>query len=101
MIIIYIIKPGVIDLTGCTQVKNREPVKGHKFVFDLHTNDRVYHLAADNSSDKHDWIQTLNGLLFTPKNVCVSCALYGFIIYCYFQLTESRSVAALDIQNKR
>lgn len=63
---------GVVDLKNCTQVVNREPVKGHRFVFDVHTNERVFHLAADSAVDKHDWVKTLNRLLFTDPGSQVS-----------------------------
>lgn len=56
---------GVVNLKGCSKIVNREPVKGHKFVFDVHTNNRVFHLAADTAVEKHEWVQTLNNLLFT------------------------------------
>ena len=57
----------MIDLIGCTRVITREPIKGHRSVFDVCTADRVYHLAAESSAEKAEWIYTLNDLLFTDK----------------------------------
>lgn len=59
---------GVIDLIGCTRVITREPIKGHRSVFDVCTADRVYHLAAESAAEKAEWIYILNDLLFTHKN---------------------------------
>ena len=67
--IISMLYTGVINLNSCTQVKSREPIKGHKHVFDVHTEDRVYHLVAESGEDKQEWIDTLNTLLFTEQEV--------------------------------
>ena len=53
----------------------REPIKGHKFVFDVCTEGRTYHLAAETAQEKQDWIQTLNNLLFTEQVKIVLCRL--------------------------
>ena len=80
------IAPGVVDLKNCLKVVNREPVKGHKFVFDVHTNNRVFHLAAETAVEKHEWVQTLNNLLFTkpsepPVSLCV-CVCVCVLCMC-------------------
>ncbi|XP_064401081.1 sesquipedalian-1-like isoform X2 [Halichondria panicea] len=60
---------GVINLNSCTQVISREPIKGHKHVFDVHTEERVYHLVAESGEDKQEWVDTLNTLLFTEQDI--------------------------------
>ena len=54
-------------------------VKGHKYVFDVCTPDRKYYLAADTPSEKHEWILTLNEVLFStsivPPQVMISTVL--------------------------
>ena len=54
----------MINLKSCTEVKEREPIKGHKFAFDICTFERVYHLACETEKDRKLWIDTLNTLLF-------------------------------------
>jgi hypothetical protein len=56
---------GIINLKGCTRVSGSAPIKGHKFVFDIITKERMYHVAADTPSEKHEWMKTLNDLLFS------------------------------------
>ena len=58
---------GVINLNTCTQVNSREPMKGHRHVFDIHTEERIYHLVAESGEEKQEWIDTLKTLLFTPQ----------------------------------
>ena len=58
---------GVIKLQTCSKVTNRENMRGFKHVFDVCTSERTYHLVADSSQEKHDWINTLNTTLFTPS----------------------------------
>ena len=55
---------GVIDLRLCTEVVDSEPVKGHKFVFDVCTSERVYHLDAESAEQKEKWVTALCQLLF-------------------------------------
>ena len=55
---------GVINLKSCTEVKEREPIKGHKFAFDICTEERVYHLASETEQERQEWLETLNTLLF-------------------------------------
>ena len=55
---------GVINLKSCTEVKERDPIKGHKFAFDICTFERVYHLACETGEERKVWIDTLNTLLF-------------------------------------
>jgi hypothetical protein len=45
-------------------VKERDPIKGHKFAFDICTFERVYHLACETGEERKVWIDTLNTLLF-------------------------------------
>ncbi len=40
-------------------------------MFDVHTEERVYHLVAESGEDKQDWVVTLNTLLFTEQDVRV------------------------------
>ena len=54
---------GEIDLNKCREIANREAIKGHKYVFDVCTQDRIYHLAAECIEDKQQWIGTLNKVL--------------------------------------
>jgi len=56
---------GVIKLSECREIANRESIKGHKFVFDVCTHGRVYHLAAESIEEKQQWIGTLNRVLST------------------------------------
>ncbi len=44
-----------------------DPIKNYKHVFDVCTEDRVYHLSAESSEDKWSWVNTLQNLLFPPK----------------------------------
>ena len=55
---------GVINLQLCHKVVSREPVRGHKYVFDVVTSERVYHLNAESADEKDEWIKTLCRLLF-------------------------------------
>ena len=59
---------GVIVLTNCLRVSASAPLKGHKNVFDVCTKERTYHLAAETPTEKHEWMETLNQLLFTDTN---------------------------------
>ena len=61
--------PGIIKLQTCTKVTNRENMRGFKHVFDVCTSERTYHLVADSSQEKYDWINTLNATLFTPSRI--------------------------------
>ena len=65
---------GIINLKSCTEVKERDPLKGYKFVFDISTEDRVYHLASETEEERKNWITTLNDLLFgeSLRQVCFS-----------------------------
>ncbi len=38
-------------------------------MFDVHTEERVYHLVAESGEDKQEWVDTLNTLLFTEQDV--------------------------------
>ena len=56
---------GSINLNSCLSViSSSVPVKNFKFVFDVSTTDRVYHLAADSEEERLDWVSTLKDLLF-------------------------------------
>ena len=68
------IHAGVINLSECSKIVHRESIKGHKFVFDVCTHDRVYHLAAESIEEKQQWIGTLNRVLSTGLMVCQSHA---------------------------
>ena len=57
---------GVIDLRVCIRVESREPIKNYKYVFDVCTGERTYHLSAETSEEKEEWIETLNRTLFSP-----------------------------------
>ena len=58
-------------LNSCHLIHSREPVKGHKFVLDVCTAERTYHLAAESAEEKKNWLQTLNNLLFSEESwVC-------------------------------
>ena len=59
------IAAGIINLNNCTRVSIQKPLKGHKFVFDVCTIERVYHLAAETAYEKQQWMSVLNDLLFT------------------------------------
>ena len=72
----------MINLTGCTRVITREPIKGHRSVFDVCTADRVYHLAAESVAEKAEWIHTLNRLLFTDKVIGSIYIISGFCSSC-------------------
>ena len=61
------IAAGIINLNTCTRVSIQKPLKGHKFVFDVCTMERVYHLAAETAYEKQQWITVLNDLLFTKN----------------------------------
>ena len=65
---------GIINLKTCTEVKEREPIKGHKFAFDICTEERVYHLASESEEERREWIQMINSLLFEEpeRHVCLS-----------------------------
>ena len=65
-------------------MKEREPIKGHKFAFDVCTVERVYHLACETEENRKLWIDTLNTLLFEePQKQVQSFAGY---------LSEARSI---------
>ena len=61
------IAAGIINLNTCTRVSIQKSLKGHKFVFDVCTMERVYHLAAETAYEKQQWITVLNDLLFTKN----------------------------------
>ena len=65
---------GIINLRSCTEVKERDPIKSYKFVFDICTEERVYHLASESEEERQNWITTLNNLLFgeSQRKVCFS-----------------------------
>ena len=76
---------GIINLKTCTEVKEREPIKGHKFTFDICTEERVYHLASETEEERREWLDTLNTLLFEEpqKHVCLSVC-----VRCRFCVTN-------------
>lgn len=56
---------GTINLSSCLSVVSlNEPIKNYKFVFDVCTSERVYHLAADSEEERMEWVTTLKDLLF-------------------------------------
>lgn len=65
---------GTIDLNCCLSViSSSVPVKNFKFVFDVSTTERVYHLAADSEEERAEWVATLKELLFSAqKNGVIS-----------------------------
>ena len=67
---------GVINLKSCTEVKEREPIKGHKFAFDICTEERVYHLASETEQERQEWLETLNTLLFVEPRHQVRMGSY-------------------------
>lgn len=73
---------GIINLKSCTEVKEREPIKGHKFAFDICTFERVYHLACETEEERKDWINTLNTLLFEEPRKQVQ---YNLLYLASFQ----------------
>ena len=64
IIIISSTDAGVINLKTCTEVRERDPIKGHKFAFDICTVERLYHLACETEEERRVWLNTLNTLLF-------------------------------------
>ena len=79
--------PGIIDLTNCTRVSGSAPIKGHKHVLDVCTKDRRYHLAADTPTEKHNWMEILNELLFSnEQNAKLPEVLLSFHIINYLYL---------------
>lgn len=61
---------GTIDLNCCLSViSSSVPVKNFKFVFDVSTTERVYHLAADSEEERAEWVATLKELLFSAQKV--------------------------------
>ena len=63
-----LIPTGDINLNSCLSVVTlNEPIKHYKFVFDVCTSERVYHLAADTEEERSDWVSTLKDLLFNPQ----------------------------------
>ena len=68
---------GVINLQVCYKVISREPYRGHKYVFDVCTSERVYHLNAENAEEKEEWIKTLCRLLFGSESQTAATAGTG------------------------
>ena len=68
---------GVINLQVCQKVISREPYRGHKYVFDVVTSERVYHLNAESAVEKDAWITTLCRLMFGGENQSSSSAAAG------------------------
>ena len=63
-----LILTGSINLSSCLSVVTlNENIKNYKFVFDVCTSERVYHLAADTEKERLDWVSTLKDLLFSPQ----------------------------------
>ncbi len=50
-------------------ISSSVPVKNFKFVFDVSTTERVYHLAADSEEERAEWVATLKELLFSAQKV--------------------------------
>ena len=71
---------GSINLNSCLSVMSSSlPVKNFKFVFDVSTTDRVYHLAADSEEERLDWVSTLKDLLFpsvSSRKVSLTSQVY-------------------------
>ena len=63
---------GIVDLKNCSKVTNRENMRGFKHVFDVVTQERKYHLVADNELEKRSWIDILNTTLFTHSHTHTS-----------------------------
>ena len=64
-------------------MKEREPIKGHKFAFDICTEDRVYHLASETEQERQEWLETLNTLLFVDPRRQVRAPSYGRLLQTY------------------
>ena len=62
---------GLIELNSCSGVLNREQMKSHKHVFDIVTPTRVFHLSADSSEERDQWVHVLNMNIFalTQKSI--------------------------------
>ena len=58
-----------INLNDCSGVLKREPLKGHKHVFDIVTPTRVFHLSADTKEEREDWVDLLNTNIFAYNNI--------------------------------
>ena len=74
----YCNSAGSINLNTCLSVVSSSvPVKNFKFVFDVSTTERVYHLAADSEKERSEWVSTLKELLF-PSSKVRACVKYVF-----------------------
>lgn len=63
---------GSINLNSCLSVVLlNEPIRHYKFVFDVCTTERVYHLAADTEEERLEWVSTLRDLLFPSQAVSI------------------------------
>ena len=63
-------------------ISSSVPVKNFKFVFDVSTTDRVYHLAADSEEERLDWVSTLKDLLFpsvSSREVSLASQVYAYV----------------------
>ena len=79
---------GSINLNTCLSVVSSSvPVKNFKYVFDVSTTERVYHLAADSEKERSEWVSTLKELLFPSSKVCKICFCMSLI--CLFCRMES------------
>ena len=81
---------GSINLNSCLSVVSlNEPIKHYKFVFDVCTTERVYHLAADTEEERSEWVSTLKELLYSSQSVRPKTrarlihydAVYAFLIF--------------------
>lgn len=71
-------------MTNCNRVSGSAPVKGHKFVLDICTKERMYHLAAETPSEKYEWMETLNDLLFSNASPHQVLIIVMFHSHSYF-----------------
>ena len=74
---------GVIDLKNCTRVSGVARIKGHNYVFDICTKERTYHIAAETPTEKHEWMKTLNELLFTANSTLEEVRYFFYQTVCY------------------
>lgn len=73
----YTVAIGSIDLNNCISVVSlTESIKNFRFVFDVCTTERVYHLAADSEEERTEWVKTLKELLFSHSKVSFLTLLY-------------------------
>ncbi|KAI6652175.1 Son of sevenless-like protein 1-like [Oopsacas minuta] len=55
---------GMIELNNCSGVLKREQMKSHKHVFDIVTPTRVFHLSAESTEEREEWVSLLNTNIF-------------------------------------